>query len=241
MSNEIHEQTAAKMRQLLQGASEAHNASVSTPVPRMTQAPAAYAGWTPPCNAGEFLVLVKFAGQLVLCALQEPTWRQAAAIEMYAFRRSDNGQEYFSGEQERRELLRISLRWVADPETNSVRHSPSLSELAQGFVEALWRQVAREFFVQLEEASSLYASAVSFFKGELGHPVHPVILDVNGIMKGMFTFNGAEWNAVSMSDFERYQIVWSAYQEHLTTGSAPEPTVMPPSPPLRAWFGPTVR
>lgn len=168
--------------------------------------------WCPSVSPDEFLLRVTFEGEVYLCCMKEPTWREAAAIEMYAFRKTTDGREYFAGEYERRELLKKSLRWIAEVSKQTV-HQANIAQLSYEFVAELWEQASKIFFVQFGEAQALYASAKSFFAGELGHPVHPIILDVDGIIKHVFTFNATEWRNVTMSDYERYQIVWMAYSE----------------------------
>lgn len=177
--------------------------------------------WVPSVQDDEFLLNIQFENETYFCCMREPTWREAATIEMYAFRKSSDGREYFAGEYERRELLKKSIRWIAEVKTKTV-HRPDISQLSYEFVVQLWEHASKVFFVQFGEAQSLYASAKAFFSGELGQPVHPVILDVDGVIKRVFVFNATEWRSVKMSDYERYQIVWMAYSE-------PESSIAPPS------------
>jgi hypothetical protein len=172
--------------------------------------------WCPTSKDEEFLLQIEFENKQYLCCIEEPTWREAATVELYAFKKNDDGKTYFSGEYERRKLLSKAIRWIGDCETESIRHV-SIDELSYDFVSILWAQVSRIFFIQIEEAQSLYSSAKSFFAGEIGQPVHPIILDVDGILKNVFVFNATEWRSVKMSDYERYQIVWSAYSEPTTS------------------------
>lgn len=203
-------ETAQKMRELLSEARKNRQAqATSEPV----ETPAIeIESWAPNVQDDEFLLRIQFENETYLCCMREPTWREAAAIEMYAFRKSTDGREYFAGEYERRELLKKSIRWIAEIGTKTV-HKPDMSQLSYDFVVQLWEHASKVFFVQFGEAQALYASAKSFFSGELGHPVHPIILDVDGIIKHVFVFNATEWRSVKMSDYERYQIVWMAYSE----------------------------
>lgn len=230
-------ETAKKMRELLKEARQNRPAQIaSEPV---TVTTAELETWAPSVQEGEFLLRIQFEGETYLCCLREPTWREAAAIEMYAFRKSQDGREYFAGEYERRELLKKSLIWIAETGTKTV-HKPDISQLSYDFVVQLWEHASKVFFVQFGEAQALYASAKSFFSGELGHPVHPVILDVDGIIKRVFVFNATEWRSVKMSDYERYQIVWMAYSEpesSMPTQSDDSENAPASDPRLRALLG----
>lgn len=210
MIEDNQSETIQKMRSLLMAAKAERKQPV---VENQSEiASVDFNDWVPECKDGEFLLRITFENVPYLCCLHEPTWREAASIEMYAFRKTYDGREYFAGEYERRELLKNAIRWIADSGNKQI-HRPDITQLSYEFVVQLWEQASQIFFVQLNEAQALYASAKSFFAGEMGHPVHPIILDVDGIIRHMFVFNSTEWNAVKMSDYERYQIVWSAYHE----------------------------
>lgn len=166
--------------------------------------------WMPDISEDEFVISMMFDGVSYTCCIQEPTWREAASIELYAFRKTSDGRDFFAGEYERRELLKKSLKWIANIDKQEIHHI-GISKLSYEFVELMWERVSKRLFVQLDEAQALYSSAKSFFSGETGIPVHPIILDVDGLIKKVFVFNASEWRAVKMSDYERYQIVWMAY------------------------------
>lgn len=220
------QEIAQQMRELLQQHRQAPPPEIPQPLPRTSGKPEGY-GWLPACRPGEFLLQVPYEGENCIVCAREPSWREAARIEMYAFRKHDDGREYFSGEYERRELMSMAIEWVADSAAQSVHEVKSLSELSYDFGEALWAALSRELFVQFEEAKALSSSARRFFAGEIGGPVHPFILDVDGVTKGMLSFSMAEWSAMSMSDFERYQIVWREYSHHIASpprASAPPGT-----------------
>jgi hypothetical protein len=230
-------ETAQKMRELLNEARK--NRKAETASEPITVTVAEFESWLPSTKDDEFLLRIQFENKTYLCCMREPTWREAVEIEMYAFRKSQDGREYFAGEYERRELLKKSLRWIAETSTKNI-HNTDISQLSYDFVVQLWEHASKVFFVQFGEAQALYASAKSFFSGELGHPVHPVILDVDGIIKRVFVFNATEWRAVKMSDYERYQIVWMAYSElesSIPTQSDSSETSPSSDPRLRALLG----
>lgn len=201
---------AQKMRGILNEARKNRVTQVeNTPAEVVTTG---FESWTPDVQDDEFLLRIEFENENYLCCMREPTWREAATIELYAFRKTLDGREYFSGEYERRELLKKSIKWIGETSSKTI-HQFNIAQLSYEFVARLWEHASKIFFVQFNEAQALYASAKSFFAGELGHPVHPIILDVDGIIKHVFVFNATEWRAVKMSDYERYQIVWMAYSE----------------------------
>lgn len=209
---------AQNMRRLLNEARKNRPAQVDSETVELSTDE--FDAWAPSVQDGEFLLRIQFENETYLCCMREPTWREAAAIEMYAFRKATDGREYFAGEYERRELLKKSLIWIAEMGAKTV-HKPNIAQLSYDFVAQLWEHASKVFFVQFGEAQALYASAKSFFAGELGCPVHPVILDVDGIIKRVFAFNATEWRAVKMSEYERYQIVWMAYSEPESTTQLP--------------------
>lgn len=219
MMEDNQQEIAKKMRELLSEARKSRIAPSQSAEPTVVDS-TVDDSWLPKLQDGEFLLRIRFEQSNYICCMREPTWLEAAGIELYAYRKSADGREYFAGEYERRELLKKSLRWIAEVDTKSIIES-ELSRLSYDFVERLWEQAAKVFFVQFDEAQALYASAKAFFAGELGHPVHPVILEVDGIIKHMFVFNATEWRNVGMSNYERYQIVWMAYSE--PESQVPEP------------------
>jgi len=171
--------------------------------------------FVPECSDGEFLIEV-LNGTALACVV-EPTWIEATSAEGAAYRFDSHGL-YFSGEAERRKLLSLSIVWIADRASKEVMHRDNANLLnitTTELIDDLWNKLASYLFLSLEEARHLKDCAFRYFSGTaIGTgPVPAIVLEIDAMKKGLFSYSASEFKRISMSDYARMALVFSAYQE----------------------------
>jgi hypothetical protein len=155
-----------------------------------------------------------------LVCVRELTWFEAANIEYTKYRVENGKDKYFNGEAERRETLRKVIVWVADLHEElfvDATTSNVLSLMDANTLEVVWNEYARITTVSGIEQATLYDSAVRFFSGTAAGsgPVHPMVLIVDAMDKGICTMSVDEFKNITNSEHERMMICLKAKQQML--------------------------
>jgi hypothetical protein len=173
----------------------------------------------PELEEDEFLIdLTADSGDLLVC-VREIGWEEAVRIEGASFQQGQNG-VFYSGEAEIREVLRRAIQWVAEGSTNKIvlnRDGQILSKIKDVTVREVWDRYQQVVYLSADDAYSIYNTGKAFFSGEdLGmRRMHPVILEVDAMRKGILTLNRSEFRSLSVKEFEQLQVAWRAYSEAL--------------------------
>lgn len=151
---------------------------------------------------------------VALACVQELTWVESAQIEYAKY----NSSTQFNGEGERKEILQKVIKWVADLQSNVFVSSSTsnifamLDEAASNFI---WEEYERLTRVSGDEQVALFDSSMRFFRGEPAGsgPIHPMVLLIDAMDKGLCTMTMAEFNMLTNSEHERMMICYHARQQ----------------------------
>jgi hypothetical protein len=171
----------------------------------------------------EFIIKLDLDNEVtIFVGARELYWHEMMNIEAYSFRKGIDDTVYLAGEQERREILRKAVLWVAtlpDREFETNKDGQILSKLKFEIVEYIWEQYQPKVFLGATEAAALYNAAAKYFNGEAqaNSPVPSIIIEVDMMLK----FGGlsrAELREISTTEMERMQTVFMARAEAIGLG-----------------------
>ena len=171
----------------------------------------------------EFIIKLDLDDEVtIFVGARELFWHEMMNIEAYSFRKGIDETVYLAGEQERREILRKAVLWVAtlpDREFETNEDGQILSKLKFEIVEYIWEQYQPKVFLGATEAAALYNAAAKYFNGEAqaNSPVPSIIVEVDMMLK----FGGlsrAELREISTTEMERMQTVFMARAEAIGLG-----------------------
>lgn len=173
-------------------------------------------------NNYEFIIKIDLEETFIFVGVRELYWHEMMNIEAYSFRKGVDDTVYLAGEQERREILKKAILWVAtlpDREFETNEDGQILSKLKFEIVEYIWEQYQPKVFLGATEAAALYNAAAKYFNGEAqaNSPVPAIIVEVDMMLK----FGGlsrAELKEISTTEMERMQTVFMARAEAIGLG-----------------------
>jgi hypothetical protein len=127
----------------------------------------------------------------------------------------DEDDLYFSGEYERREILKKAIIWVYDLNNEKLLKNENgeiITKLTQPFVDELWVQYFKYIGLDAKEANIVYNSALKYFKGESqnGYPVLPMIVEVDYMLKGVISMSREEFKKLTNNELEKLQLIMTA-------------------------------
>jgi hypothetical protein len=168
----------------------------------------------PQINKDQYIFKVKLADDIAIFCCRDLTWGEALDIESKAFK-VDEEDLYFSGEYERREILKKAIVWVYDFNNEKLLKNENgeiITKLTQPFVDELWVQYFKYIGLDAKEANIIYNSALKYFKGESqnGYPVLPMIVEVDYMLKGVISMSREEFKKMSNNELEKLQLIMTA-------------------------------
>jgi hypothetical protein len=185
----------------------------------------------PQIDKDQYIFKVKIEDNLAIFCVRDLKWHEAISIEAKSFR-VDESDLYFSGEYQRREILKNAIVWVYDLNNEKLKLNDGeiLNQLNQDYVDELWSQYFKYTNIDAKEANLIYTSALKYFKGESqnSYPVLPLIIEVDFMLKGVISMSREEFRMLSSNDLERLQLIMTARADAL--GLAYQ-QIAPPRPP----------
>jgi hypothetical protein len=168
----------------------------------------------PQLDKDQYIFKVKLADDIAIFCCRDLTWGEALDIESKAFK-VDEEDLYFSGEYERREILKKAIVWVYDFNNEKLLKNENgeiITKLTQPFVDELWVQYFKYIGLDAKEANIIYNSALKYFKGESqnGYPVLPMIVEVDYMLKGVISMSREEFKKMSNNELEKLQLIMTA-------------------------------
>jgi hypothetical protein len=168
----------------------------------------------PQVDKDQYIFKVKLEDDIAIFCCRDLTWSEALDIEAKAFK-VDEDDLYFSGEYERREILKKAIIWVYDLNNEKLlknEHGEIITKLTQPFVDELWVQYFKYIGLDAKEANIVYNSALKYFKGESqnGYPVLPMIVEVDYMLKGVISMSRDEFRKLSNNELEKLQLIMTA-------------------------------
>jgi hypothetical protein len=158
----------------------------------------------------EFIVEVEWEDSTIYAALRELYWHEMMDIEAYSFRKKDEEEFYLAGENERREILKKALIWVAvvpNQEFDTNEDRMLLKRIKFEVMEAIWEEYQPRIYLGATEAAALYNASVP-----------SIIVEVDMMLK----FGGltrSELKKITTTEMERMQTVFMARSEALGLGA----------------------
>ena len=168
----------------------------------------------PQVDKDQYIFKVKLENDIAIFCCRDLTWSEALDIEAKAFK-VDEDDLYFSGEYERREILKKAIIWVYDLNNEKLlknQNGEIIAKLTQPFVDELWVQYFKYIGLDAKEANIVYNSALKYFKGESqnGYPVLPIIVEVDYMLKGVISMSRDEFKKLSNNELEKLQLIMTA-------------------------------
>jgi len=168
----------------------------------------------PQIDKDQYIFKVKLEDDIAIFCCRDLTWGEALDIESKAFK-LDEDDLYFSGEYERREILKKAIVWVYDLNNEKLLKNENgeiITKLTQPFVDELWVQYFKYIGLDAKEANIIYNSALKYFKGESqnGYPVLPMIVEVDYMLKGVISMSREEFKKMSNNELEKLQLIMTA-------------------------------
>jgi hypothetical protein len=168
----------------------------------------------PQVDKDQYIFKVKLEDDIAIFCCRDLTWSEALDIESKAFK-VDEDELYFSGEYERREILKKAIIWVYDLNNEKLlknQNGEIITKLTQPFVDELWVQYFKYIGLDAKEANIVYNSALKYFKGESqnGYPVLPMIVEVDYMLKGVISMSRDEFKKLSNNELEKLQLIMTA-------------------------------
>lgn len=139
------------------------------------------------------------------------TWQEALEIDKNSYKQN-NGKPYFSSEYEKRAILKIALKRIEQENENILF---KFEDLSHNFLEKIWLEYKKHLHLDISEINYIYNSAKKYFDPDNNeiYPVHPFIIEVDYMTKGIVNFSRSEFAKMSLKDFECLQLILSAKNE----------------------------
>ena len=173
----------------------------------------------PQIEKDQYIFKVKIGDNLAIFCVRDLKWHESLSIEAKSFR-VEESDLYFSGEYQRREILKKAIVWVYDLINEKIKVNNDdtiLNQLNQDYVDELWSQYFKYTNIDAKEANLIYTSALKYFKGESqnSYPVLPLIIEVDFMLKGVISMSREEFRTLSSNDLERLQLIMTARADAL--------------------------
>ena len=168
----------------------------------------------PQVDTDHYIFKVKIENDIAIFCCRDLYWGESLDIEANAFK-IDEDDLYFSGEYERREILKKAIVWVYDINNEKLlknQNGEIIAKLTQPFVDELWVQYFKYIGLDAKEANIVYNSALKYFKGESqnGYPVLPMIVEVDYMLKGVISMSREEFKKLTNNELEKLQLIMTA-------------------------------
>lgn len=145
--------------------------------------------------------------------VRELTWKEGLEIDAQSFKK--NGKNiYFSSEYEKRNILSKILLEIKDKDDQIVNFK-GLSDLDYSYIDKLWVEYQKFLHLSDDEIKFIYNSAKKYFdpNNKEMFALHPLILEVDYITKGIVSFSRNEFEKISIREFETLQLILSTKNE----------------------------
>jgi hypothetical protein len=150
--------------------------------------------------------------------VKEISWKEGLEIDARSFRKKED-LVYQNTEFEKREILKIAIVKAYDKEADITLtrkiESNVLEFLDHVLVEKLWVEYQKYLFLSADEANFYYTSTKKYFDPNNSEtfPVHPLIIEVDYMTRGIVSMSTKEFSNLSMKEFETMQIIIATKNE----------------------------
>lgn len=139
--------------------------------------------------------------------VKELTWKDFLNIELKSYVSID-GNIFYDKSIEKKLTLDISVLSVNEDKFIFQNTSTDI-------IEKLWEEYQQYLHLSLEEIDFLYKSSKNYFsdKNAENFPLHPLILEVDYMTKGIVHYSKSEFENLSTREFETIQLILSTKNE----------------------------
>jgi hypothetical protein len=139
--------------------------------------------------------------------LRELTWKEAVIIDAMSFKKKSD-ELYFSSESEKKLILSNALISVL---RNDEVEQYTFSDFDYGTVEKVWVEYQKFLHLTNSETNFLYQVVKKYFTTEQSevYPVHPFVIEVDYMLKGIVSLSKAEFAKFTIKQFEALQLILS--------------------------------
>lgn len=143
--------------------------------------------------------------------LRQLSWQEGLEIDKEAFKQ-DGNRTFFSSEKEKRLILKKALVSI---EVDNEVLDYSFEDLSHDFLERVWIQYKDCLHLNNTEINFIYNSAKRYFDPDNKevYPIHPIIIEVDYMLKGLVSFSRTEFSKLTMKEFETVQLILAAKNE----------------------------
>lgn len=150
--------------------------------------------------------------------VKEITWKEGLEIDARSFRKKEDV-IYQNTEFEKREILKLAILKAYDSKANitlSKKFEENILEfLDHVLIEKLWVEYQKFLYLSADEANFYYSSTKKYFDPNNNEtfPVHPLIIEVDYMLRGIVSMSTKEFSSLSMKEFETIQIIIATKNE----------------------------
>jgi hypothetical protein len=154
----------------------------------------------------------------IVFLVKEISWKEGLEIDARSFRKKEDV-VYQNTEFEKREILKIAIVKAYDKEADITLtrkiESNVLEFLDHVSVEKLWVEYQNYLYLSADEANFFYSSTKKYFDPNNAEtfPVHPLIIEVDYMTRGIVSMSTKEFSNLSMKEFETIQIIIATKNE----------------------------
>jgi hypothetical protein len=144
--------------------------------------------------------------------VKELTWKEGLHIDSMAIKNNKNDL-YFSSEVEKRNIVSKAIIEIYDADNNKLDFK--FEDLEHSFVEKVWKKYQDYLHLNTEEVHFIYNASKKYFDPNDSSifALHPLILEVDYMTKGIVTLSRTEFEKLSIREFETIQLILSAKNE----------------------------
>jgi hypothetical protein len=163
-----------------------------------------------------FIYLELEDNRVVIC-IREIDWYTKHNIEVMSYR-NVNGDIYYDGEFERREILSDTINWVAELNSLSIIYNMNndiLSKLNYTLVDNIWNKYSTTISLSLKEANALYTASKAYFSKKVNNtPIPSIVVEVD-MMIHFCKLSRDELRNIKYSEMEKIKLILKARSEVL--------------------------
>lgn len=139
--------------------------------------------------------------------LRELTWKEALIFDAMSFRKKTD-ELYFSSESEKKLILSSAVVAVYLEEDELEK---SLNNFDYNTVEKIWAEYQKYLHLSNSETNFLYQAAKKYFSSDTVdiYPMHPFIIEVDYMLKGILSLSKTEFEKFTIKQFEALQLILS--------------------------------
>ena len=139
---------------------------------------------------------------------RELSWKEGLEIDATSLKQQ-NKNYYLSSEKEKREIIKKSLLEIYNDQ--GVKIDFTFEDLSFSFVEDFWIVYQKYLHLSSSEVNEIYTNSKKYFDSNNSEvfPLHPMIIEVDYMTKGIISLSKKEFEELSIREFEAIQLIFA--------------------------------